>query len=151
MRRRPTEINANLTPMIDVIFLLIVFFVLVSRIVDFDSVAMDLPRPADAATERPEDDARLVINVVPGPDGSARSYKMQAWVVDATPEGARELTAVVREQLMRQPITALSLRADQATRYRYVSSLLTALGEMDRTGLTTPVRLNLMIINEEAR
>lgn len=151
MKRRTTEINANLTPMIDVIFLLIVFFVLVSRIVDFDSVAMDLPRPADAATERPEDDARLVINVVPGPDGSAQHYKMQAFVVEATPQGARKLVSMVREQLIRQPMTAINLRADSSTRYRHLSPLLTALGEMDRTDFAAPIRLNLVVINENAQ
>ncbi len=151
MRRRPTEINANLTPMIDVVFLLIVFFVLVSRLVDFDSVAMDLPRPVDAATVRPEDESRLVINVIPGPDGSALGYKMQAWLVDASPAGARELVGVVHDQLIRQPKTAISLRADRATRYRYVSSLMTALAEMDQTDLAAPVRLNLVIINEAAQ
>jgi biopolymer transport protein ExbD len=151
MRRRPTEINANLTPMIDVVFLLIVFFVLVSRLVDFDSVAMDLPRPTDAATERPEDEARLVINVVPGPEGSAIGYKMQASVVEASPQGAKELVKIVREQLIRQPIAAISLRADRATRYRYVSVLLSALEAMDRNGLEAPIRLNLVIVNEEAQ
>ena len=40
----PTSaINANMTPMIDVTFLLIVFFVAVSQIVDRDLVPLDLP------------------------------------------------------------------------------------------------------------
>jgi biopolymer transport protein ExbD len=37
-RRGPAQISANLTPMIDVTFLLIVFFVLVSQIVEVENV-----------------------------------------------------------------------------------------------------------------
>ena len=36
--RGPASIEANLTPMIDIVFLLVVFFVLVSQIVDLDTV-----------------------------------------------------------------------------------------------------------------
>ena len=49
-RRGPAQAQANITPMIDVVFLLIVFFVLVSQIVDLESVDLDLPTPEHAAT-----------------------------------------------------------------------------------------------------
>ena len=44
LRDRP-PVAANLTPMIDVTFLLIVFFVVVSQIVEVENVEMELPRP----------------------------------------------------------------------------------------------------------
>ena len=65
-RHPPTEISANLTPMIDVTFLLIVFFALVSQIAGDEQVALSLARVWPGAAVRAEDDARAVLNVVPG-------------------------------------------------------------------------------------
>ena len=51
-KRGPAEIHANLTPMIDVTFLLIVFFVLVSQIVEVENVEIESARArVDPVTE----------------------------------------------------------------------------------------------------
>ena len=50
-RRGRTDVQANLTPMIDVTFLLIVFFVLVSQIVEVENVDLLLPELEDPATD----------------------------------------------------------------------------------------------------
>ena len=68
-RKGLARIEANLTPMIDMTFLLIVFFVLVSRIVDLESADMDLPHPRDPASEPASEENRAVLNVMPGPLG----------------------------------------------------------------------------------
>ena len=46
----PTQVEANLTSMIDVVFLLIVFFILVSQVVNREAEPLDLPEVPDAAT-----------------------------------------------------------------------------------------------------
>ena len=53
-KRGTAELHANLTPMIDVVFLLIVFFVLVSQIVEVENVEMRLPELVEPATQPPE-------------------------------------------------------------------------------------------------
>ena len=45
----PTQVESNLTSMIDVVFLLIVFFVLVSQVVSREAEPLDLPEVPDAA------------------------------------------------------------------------------------------------------
>ena len=62
-RRRtgPPGIHANLTPMIDVTFLLIVFFVVVSQIVEAEHVELELPVLLDPAAEPPDEDARAIV------------------------------------------------------------------------------------------
>ena len=55
--------------MIDVTFLLIVFFVVVSQIVDRDVVPLDLPAPENAKALVSVSDNKMVINVVPFSDG----------------------------------------------------------------------------------
>ncbi len=49
-KRGNAEVRANLTPMIDVTFLLIVVFVLVSEIVEAESVEMKLPVPVEMSS-----------------------------------------------------------------------------------------------------
>ena len=53
-----------MTSLIDVVFLLIVFFVLVSRIVDEDRPRVDLPTPTPPATILASPGPRAVISVV---------------------------------------------------------------------------------------
>jgi len=74
--RDSEPIAANLTPMIDVVFLLIVFFVLVSQIVEVENVDLDLPRPQDPASELPGEQPRIVINVLPDEAGQAGGYRL---------------------------------------------------------------------------
>ncbi len=70
---QPEPIAANLTPMIDVTFLLIIFFVLVSQIVEVENADLDLPRPEQAASELPSEQSRVVINVPSGRTASRPS------------------------------------------------------------------------------
>lgn len=58
----------NLTPMIDVIFLLVIFFLCVSQFQKAESdTTVELPIATSPATEdpRPEQEARLIFNVLP--------------------------------------------------------------------------------------
>ena len=52
-RQERGQVQANLTPMIDVTFLLIVFFVLVSQIVEVENVDLNLPAPREPASVLP--------------------------------------------------------------------------------------------------
>jgi biopolymer transport protein ExbD len=69
--RGPAHIEAQLTPLIDMAFLLIVFFVLVSQVTGAEFVEMALPKPASNAAKRPGDADRIVLNVIPAKDGGA--------------------------------------------------------------------------------
>lgn len=65
---KPKSLAFNLTPLIDVTFLLIVFFVMSSRLVSEEvAIEMDLPREASGETVEPDDSAKIIINA-PKPD-----------------------------------------------------------------------------------
>ena len=81
------EVEANLTPMIDVSFLLIIFFVLVSRIGDAEQAELAVPMVRAGAAVRAEDDGRVVLNVVPGVDGASAGYQLGSTMFEATPAG----------------------------------------------------------------
>ena len=64
-RRGPTAPDMNITPLIDVVFLLIIFFMLVSRIVADENVPMVVPALDDPKTYEPGQIEKIVVNVVP--------------------------------------------------------------------------------------
>ena len=148
--RGPARIEANLTPMIDVTFLLIVFFVLVSQIVEVENVPMALPEPIEPATERAGDDQRAVINVVPGPGGGTRGYRVGGNSFAQGDIGVAALTAHLRGLFASNPQIAINLRADQSTHYKHVEPVLQAIA--DAAGSvpegTVDARVNLVVIND---
>ena len=62
-RQQPRAvIGFNLTPMVDVIFMLTIFFMLVSRFSSAEQVPMDLPAPNESQAKAKRVEARVVIN-----------------------------------------------------------------------------------------
>ncbi len=150
-RRGKAELNANLTPMIDVTFLLIVFFVLVSQIVEVENVEMALPELPDPATVLPGEEQRAVINVLPALDGTALGYRLGAREYAAGAGGLDAMADDLAALLRITPSLHVNLRADQHTDYKYVHPALqvvsTAAGRTGISGLTP--RVNLVVIPEE--
>ena len=68
---RPVRTGANLTPMIDMTFLLVVFFILVSRITSVEQVPLELPAPTKPAANPAPEAPRLVVNVPADEAGDA--------------------------------------------------------------------------------
>lgn len=61
-RRRPPSIGFDMTPMIDVVFLLIIFFMTVSQQTIVDAPPVDLPQLAGAVDQEP---AMVTVNILP--------------------------------------------------------------------------------------
>lgn len=150
-KRGNASIQANLTPMIDVTFLLIVFFVLVSQIVEVEHVTMNLPAPDEPVSERAGEEQRLVINVVPGLDGEAIEYRLgsQSHLPgDAGVAGMiDQLTRLYRDN----PSININLRADRATSFEWIDPVLRAVGAAaaatDEPGAAA--RMNLVVVRED--
>ncbi len=144
-------IAANLTPMIDVVFLLIVFFVVVSQIVEVENVDLDLPRPQDAASELPGEQPRIVINVLPGPDGLAGGYRMAQRRYPADTAGMESLAHSLAALYRENPALGVNLRADRSTHYRWVEPVLQAVSTAARLSGRDDVRgrVNLVVVRED--
>ena len=142
-RGTPTSaITANMTPMIDVTFLLIVFFVVVSQIVDRDAVSMDLPTPEHAASGIPEEAEHVTINLVPFEGGDIERIVVGGHEIAS--DAMDELAAIVQTRLQ-GGATDIHLRADRATNYSHIYKVLEAIREVEATP-----RLQL-IVNGEVR
>ncbi|MHC4695558.1 MAG: ExbD/TolR family protein [Planctomycetota bacterium] len=61
-RRASEGFGINLTPMVDVIFLLTIFFMLVSRFSSAEQIPMELPKPHDSRAKVTKLPQRVVIN-----------------------------------------------------------------------------------------
>ena len=113
-------INANMTPMIDVTFLLIVFFVVVSQIVDRDAVSMDLPSPDHAVSGVPQEPEHVTVNLVPIPGGNIEKTRLLGGAID------------------------VYLRADRSTKYEHIHQVIEAIRNVG----STP-RLQLIVSGEK--
>ena len=139
-RNAAITLNANMTPMIDVTFLLIVFFVVVSQIVDRDVIPLDLPAPKHAKAMVSEAENKMVVNIVPHTDGSVAGIVVGQYTID-TNEMAK-LSAIVSEGLS-TGTSEIHLRADRATEYKYIHRVIEAIREAGST--TRTPRLHLVV------
>lgn len=147
--RGPATIRANLTPMIDMTFLLIVFFVLVSQITERDRVPMDLPRPRDPATMRQTTEERLQINVVPGAEsGGVIAVRMEGQDYPVTADGFTALRNELTRRLRAEPGMRVNLRADRRTTYASVEPVMKAITESAAAAGILP-RVNLVVVRED--
>ena len=125
-QRGPARVQASLTPMIDVVFLLVVFFVAVSQIVDQDRVTMDLPAPSPSAAHRPAEGSRAVVNVMPGPTGTSLGYQVDGLFFTPDEAGQLDLIEHLRGRMSRTPDLFVNIRADQSTAWGWIAPVMEA-------------------------
>lgn len=149
MSRRPAlPVQANMTSLIDVVFLLIVFFVLVSRIVDEDRPRIDLPTPTPPATVIASPGPRAVISVVTD-DADVSAYHLAGIMYPANDVGRAALDGVLVGLLRRDHSTAIQIRAGRDTPWDIVAPLLDGARAAGATaGLVRPVRVQLAAIRK---
>lgn len=148
--RKHAQIEPNLTSLIDVTFLLIVFFVLVSHLNEVGSVELNLPRPADAATVPPEAENQVAVNVIPAPEGRSAGYRVGEQTFEPDQIGLRQLTAHLESLYQINPQTNINVRADQSTHFEQVESVLQAVSAAARSVAATGIkpRVNLMVMKD---
>lgn len=109
--------KVNVTPMIDVVMVLIVFYLIVGKLAADREVAMDLPT-ARMAGEVSED-RLIVVNVAPR-DGRARI------IVGRETLDERGLAELVRTRVASDPASVVEVRADRSVAFGSVRPVLDA-------------------------
>jgi biopolymer transport protein ExbD len=116
--------DPNMTPMIDVVFQLIIFFMLVTEMSQADLEAMELPEASMAAPDDNPEKDRMVVNVTT--DGKikirGKDYtdpkKLRPWLQREAEKGRKE----------NDPLNlcdrALLIRADKDAEYKYIQHLM---------------------------
>lgn len=122
-RKDPADLRANLTPMIDIVFQLIIFFMVVAQITRQRAVELTPPMiEIRAGAETDDKEPPVVINVVPG----ALGYRLGDETFDRTERGLAALTQRIGEAIARRPAAAVQVRADRLEDYQRVRPALEA-------------------------
>lgn len=121
MRRRRSpaaEVSFQITPMIDMTFLLLIFFMVTSRLSDQKvNVPVDLPVAVSAVPAGKI--ARDIVNI----DGEGRTY------IGNRPATREELTAHLRARFRDFPPLQVYLRADKNTPAKEVREVIDLAGQ----------------------
>lgn len=140
--------SMNITPLIDVVFLLIIFFMLVNNIVSEETVDMILPEIDNPQTRELGDVDRIVINVAPEPftrqgreEFPLTHTGTASYIKVGTGSGSRfeitdlaGITAKLKEVKALRPEVEVLLRADGAIYYDVVQPLM---GAVTSAGIET--------------
>jgi len=116
-KRGGGKAEMNLTPMIDVTFQLIIFFMLTNQIASEESVTMIVPRLEDPKVQELETESRVVVNVVP-PDYNEKERKGDMATILGATDGSAKNVRVGLDDFTFDDLggltNALKIRADQA-------------------------------------
>ncbi len=141
--------GANLTPMIDMTFLLVVFFILISRISEVEQIPMELPEPRNAFSTLPSDQLRAIVNLPADDEGAATNLHLNADIFNSDDNGHREFSKALAVLLSRNSELEVTLRADKRLPYSKVLVTMNAISEAGSIAkIEGGVRMNLVIINE---
>lgn len=122
--RQQEDIDVNLTPLIDVVFLLLIFFMVTTTFDKNPSIKLNLPTASNVAPTIEEDAVELVI------DSQGRYYIDGREVLNNKPETLFEALRYVLDQ--RQVIPPLIISGDGSSDYQ---SVITAIDIAGRLGI----------------
>jgi biopolymer transport protein ExbD len=131
-----TEMDMNMTPMIDVVFLLIIFFMVITDMTQQDLEDLKLPVAKTAVADKPDpDEFRPVVNIKT--DGSIW-VKRRQYFDPENPDEYKELRAFLSdvaakmkrdpEDPMKFPDEPLLIRADMNTPFKYIQKVMEQCG-----------------------
>ena len=126
--RRGRELGVNLTPMIDIVFLLLIFFVLIAQFSSRQRAEVQLPAPKPSAAEYVYNPGKLTITVICDEQG-----KLAAYQADGEMIGLRQvelLAQKLRDHKKVNPQVEVDLRADRRADGRVIEALMGACAEV---------------------
>ena len=122
---RPMQVN--MTSMVDIVFLLIIFFVLVSQFISADNISVELPNPDSSLARAVELPERVVLNCqYAGADITGRT-KVRYLLGPIAVDNAKELQARLAAVKQKRPDVQVILRADRRISYESVREAMQAI------------------------
>lgn len=129
-RYEPRSMEVNLTPMIDLTFNLIIFFLLASQFGRSETEPVHVPRPTNSQAREMKYPSKLIITLVHDGTGGVRRYKVGPRLA----EDFEQLRSIVQESHRLAEAEGKTLqvivRADRDVHYRYVRPVLETLAQV---------------------
>lgn len=120
--RRAPPVDPNMTPMIDVVFLLIIFFLVSSHLAQRENrLELPLPQATTSNRNQPDDTQRITINIEADGQTSIGSHAIQP------KDLLKELSA---QQAKYGDQLRVRLRGDQSVTYQHIEPLLAACADV---------------------
>lgn len=127
-----TEMDMDMTPMIDVVFLLIIFFMIITDMTQQDLEELQLPVARNATEDKPKPgEFRPVVNIKV--DGTIL-VKRRVYYDPENDDGFKELRAFLSDVAKKMekadnlPDQPLLIRADMNTPFRYIQKVMEQCG-----------------------
>ena len=118
------DVNVDMGPMIDLVFLLLIFFMVASVVTELEKVEIEIPESSHAKV--PEDTkGRMMLSI----DANNQVY------VGTLPVTIEELKGFVDTELTANPELRILIRADQRVEYKTCKDIMIACGEVGATDL----------------
>ena len=141
-----TEMDMNMTPMIDVVFLLIIFFMIITDLTQKELEELVLPVAAFAVPDKPDPDKwRPILNIqydgkiiimrilLYDPevdDNRAKPYeRVLEWLAQAAKRMEKAPIDDNDPSSMKIPDEALLIRADQSTPFKHIQKVMEMCGK----------------------
>lgn len=126
-RVRPPEPDADpefqIAPMIDILLVLLVFFMSISTTEVLQSTAgIDLPVAADAKDAKPNP-GQVIVNIAYNEVNNSTVITVQENEL-----GPDQLVALLQENVSRNPLVRVLIRADRNVRYEFLRRVLESVG-----------------------
>lgn len=118
------DVAIDMGPMIDLVFLLLIFFMVASVVTELEKIEVKIPESSHAKV--PEDTKnRMMLSI----DANNQVY------VGTTPVSIEELKLQVDEELNLNPELRILIRADERVEYKTCKDIMIACGEVGATDL----------------
>jgi biopolymer transport protein ExbD len=130
-RQRREEVGINLTPLIDVVFLLLIFFMVSTTFTRETQLSIDLPEAQGKLSETPEQQIEILID-------EAGSYRVNGQgLVD---NRMRTLQAAIYKLSAGDTTLPMVITADADAAHQYVVRAMDAAGQMGFVHLSITTR-----------
>ena len=117
-------LRINLTPMIDVVFLLLIFFVLIAQFSSPQRAQVQLPVPQPSAARYLYSPDVLTITVICDQHGELLAYQIEGQMI--APEQLAVLTQTLLDRRKADPQVEVNLRADRRADGKVIEVLMAA-------------------------
>ena len=130
-RQQRDEVGINLTPLIDVVFLLLIFFMVSTTFTRETHLSIDLPEAEGRPVEEEENQIEILV------DETGR-YRVNG--VELVDNEMRTLQAAIYKESAGDTTLPLIISADSDAAYQYVVQAMDAAGQMGFVHLSMTVR-----------
>ena len=141
-----TEVEMDMTPMIDIVFQLIIFFMLITDMTQEELELLHLPPAVTASPDEPDpNEIRPVINILsdgqilvkreklydPDPQFDDEYAKLKEFLAGMAKRMPREPLDETKPGGPTVPANALLIRADQSTEFKHIQKVMEICGIQD--------------------